>query len=147
MSNNNSRQKKTNEKGKAALGFEATLWATADKLRGNFDEAELKPHVLGLIFVKYISDAFTEKHAELQKEKAADPEDDDEYRIRQGRRKERQCKLRMPKCECRIWKDCSIRRSSFDISSGGMFVHSVEFVKAHANGDKPTYEVQTTNQG
>ena len=61
------------------LGFEATLWATADKLRGNLDAAEYKHVVLGLIFLKYISDAFAEKHAELQKEKGADPEDRDEY--------------------------------------------------------------------
>ena len=61
------------------LGFEATLWATADKLRGNLDAAEYKNVVLGLIFLKYISDAFEEKHAALQKEKGADPEDRDEY--------------------------------------------------------------------
>ena len=61
------------------LGFEATLWATADKLRGNLDAAEYKHVVLGLIFLKYISDAFEEKHAELQKDKGADPEDRDEY--------------------------------------------------------------------
>ena len=65
--------------GGSALGFEATLWATADKLRGNLDAAEYKHVVLGLIFLKYISDAFEEKHAELQKEKGADPEDRDEY--------------------------------------------------------------------
>ena len=43
------------------LGFEATLWATADKLRGNLDAAEYKHVVLGLIFLKYISDAFEER--------------------------------------------------------------------------------------
>src|SRR5205814_1385876 len=62
-----------------SLGFEATLWATADKLRGNLDAAEYKHVVLGLIFLKYISDAFEEKHAALRKEKGADPEDRDEY--------------------------------------------------------------------
>src|SRR4030088_3171095 len=61
------------------LGFEATLWATADKLRGNLDAAEYKHVVLGLIFLKYISDAFAEKHAALEKEKGTDPEDRDEY--------------------------------------------------------------------
>ena len=61
------------------LGFEATLWATADKLRGNLDAAEYKHVVLGLIFLKYISDAFEEKHAALQKEPGANPEDRDEY--------------------------------------------------------------------
>ncbi|HXC35067.1 MAG TPA: class I SAM-dependent DNA methyltransferase, partial [Candidatus Acidoferrales bacterium] len=63
----------------SALGFEATLWAAADKLRGNLDAAEYKHVVLGLIFLKYISDAFAEKHAALEKEKGADPEDRDEY--------------------------------------------------------------------
>ena len=62
-----------------ALGFEATLWATADKLRGNLDAAEYKHVVLGLIFLKYISDAFEERHAALKTEKGADPEDRDEY--------------------------------------------------------------------
>ena len=63
----------------SAPGFEQTLWATADKLRGNLDAAEYKHVVLGLIFLKYISDAFEEKHAALKKEKGADPEDRDEY--------------------------------------------------------------------
>jgi type I restriction enzyme M protein len=66
----------------SALGFEATLWATADKLRGNLDAAEYKHVVLGLIFLKYISDAFAERHAALTAEQArtgADPEDRDEY--------------------------------------------------------------------
>jgi len=62
-----------------ALGFETTLWAAADKLRGNLDAAEYKHVVLGLIFLKYISDAFAEKHTALEKEKGADPEDRDEY--------------------------------------------------------------------
>ena len=69
---------KTNETG-APLGFEAKLWAAADALRNNMDAAEYKHVVLGLIFLKYISDAFEERHAELQKEKHADPEDRDEY--------------------------------------------------------------------
>lgn len=66
----------------ATLGFEATLWAAADKLRNNMDAAEYKHVVLGLIFLKYISDAFEERHAQLQKEvsQGADPEDPDEYR-------------------------------------------------------------------
>ncbi|HTV48312.1 MAG TPA: class I SAM-dependent DNA methyltransferase [Phycisphaerae bacterium] len=63
----------------ANLGFEATLWAAADKLRGHMDAGEYKHVVLGLIFLKYISDAFEEKHTALQKEKGADPEDRDEY--------------------------------------------------------------------
>jgi len=63
----------------ANLGFEEKLWAAADKLRGHMDASEYKHVVLGLIFLKYISDAFEERHAELQKEKHADPEDRDEY--------------------------------------------------------------------
>jgi type I restriction enzyme M protein len=65
----------------AKLGFEQTLWAAADKLRGHMDAAEYKHVVLGLIFLKYISDAFEEKHAQLQAEadQGADPEDKDEY--------------------------------------------------------------------
>jgi len=61
--------KRTGSTGKngngSTLGFEATLWATADKLRGNLDAAEYKHVVLGLIFLKYISDAFAERHASL----------------------------------------------------------------------------------
>ena len=63
----------------ANLGFEQKLWAAADKLRGHMDASEYKHVVLGLIFLKYISDAFEERHAELLKEKHADPEDRDEY--------------------------------------------------------------------
>ncbi len=64
----------------ANLGFEAKLWLAADKLRSNMDAAEYKHTVLGLIFLKYISDSFEEKHAELTKEPGADPEDQDEYK-------------------------------------------------------------------
>jgi type I restriction enzyme M protein len=58
-------QKATNG---ANLGFEATLWAAADKLRGHMDAAEYKHVVLGLIFLKYISDAFEERRTSLEKE-------------------------------------------------------------------------------
>lgn len=64
----------------ANLGFEAQLWKAADALRNNMDAAEYKHVVLGLIFLKYISDAFEEYHTQLQKEPYADPEDPDEYR-------------------------------------------------------------------
>src|SRR5436309_2149059 len=66
----------------ANLGFEAKLWQAADALRNNMDAAEYKHVVLGLIFLKYISDAFEAKRAELEAQKAegADPEDRDEYR-------------------------------------------------------------------
>jgi type I restriction enzyme M protein len=65
----------------ATLGFEDALWSAADKLRNNMDAAEYKHVVLGLIFLKYISDAFQERHELLLKEKeqGADPEDPDEY--------------------------------------------------------------------
>lgn len=66
----------------ANVGYEAELWRMADALRGSMDAAEYKHVVLGLIFLKYISDAFEEKHAALEAERdqAADPEDPDEYR-------------------------------------------------------------------
>jgi len=66
----------------ATVGYEAELWQMADALRGSMDAAEYKHVVLGLIFLKYISDAFEEQHAKLLAEKAqgADPEDPDEYR-------------------------------------------------------------------
>ena len=66
----------------ATTGYEAELWRMADALRGSMDAAEYKHVVLGLIFLKYISDAFEETHARLEAERAegADPEDPDEYR-------------------------------------------------------------------
>ena len=65
----------------ATLGFESKLWQTADKLRSSMDAAEYKHVVLGLIFLKYISDAFSTLHADLtaQMDQGADPEDPDEY--------------------------------------------------------------------
>jgi type I restriction enzyme M protein len=68
--------------GGATVGYEAQLWQMADALRGSMDAAEYKHVCLGLLFLKYISDAFEEKHAALLAEKAqgADPEDPDEYR-------------------------------------------------------------------
>jgi hypothetical protein len=66
----------------ANVGYEAELWQMADALRGSMDAAEYKHVVLGLIFLKYISDAFEELYGKLVAEKAqgADPEDPDEYR-------------------------------------------------------------------
>jgi type I restriction enzyme M protein len=63
----------------ANLGFEEKLWAAADKMRGHMDAAEYKHVALGLIFLKYISDAFQERYDALKKEPHADPEDRDEY--------------------------------------------------------------------
>ena len=59
----------------ANLGFEDKLWMAADKLRGTMDAAEYKHVVLGLIFLKYISDAFADQYAALEREPYADPED------------------------------------------------------------------------
>ena len=78
------KQKATTEEPleKQPLGkLEATLWKAADKLRKNIDAAEYKHVVLGLIFLKYISDAFEELYARLKAEEelGADPEDRDEY--------------------------------------------------------------------
>lgn len=70
--------KKQNGNG-ANLGFEAQLWAAADKLRGNMEPSDYKHVALGLIFLKYISDAFEAKRAELLKEELADAEDPEEY--------------------------------------------------------------------
>ena len=66
----------------ANLGYEGELWKMADALRGSMDAAEYKHVVLGLIFLKYISDAFEEMHVRLEGERdqGADPEDPDEYR-------------------------------------------------------------------
>ncbi len=68
----------------ANIGFEAKLWLAADKLRSNMDAAEYKHVVLGLIFLKYISDTFEEHHAKLVAGKGeyagANPEDPDEYK-------------------------------------------------------------------
>jgi type I restriction enzyme M protein len=64
--------------------IEKQLWKSADKLRKNIDAAEYKHVVLGLIFLKYISDAFEELHSKLKSGKGdyagADPEDKDEYK-------------------------------------------------------------------
>ena len=74
---------RTNANG-AVLGFEQTLWLAADKLRKNIDAAEYKHIVLGLIFLKYISDSFETLHNKLiegkDEYKGADPEDADEYK-------------------------------------------------------------------
>ena len=61
------------------LGYEDKLWLAADKLRGSMDSGEYKHVALGLIFLKYVSDAFEEKYIELKEDKYADEEDIDEY--------------------------------------------------------------------
>src|SRR5438445_11913159 len=66
----------------ANVGYEAELWRMADALRGSMDAAEYKHVALGLLFLKYVSDAFEEQHAKLEADRksGADPEDPDEYR-------------------------------------------------------------------
>src|ERR1700744_3866938 len=61
------------------LGFEAELFKAADKLRGNLEPSEYKHVALGLIFLKYISQAFEAQYEKLKGEKFADPEDPEEY--------------------------------------------------------------------
>jgi type I restriction enzyme M protein len=77
-------KEKSKKNGAAVLGFEAKLWLAADKLRNNMDAAEYKHVVLGLIFLKYISDTFEEHRARLVAGKGdyagANPEDKDEYK-------------------------------------------------------------------
>jgi type I restriction enzyme M protein len=63
----------------ANVGFEDKLWAAADKLRGSMEAAEYKHVVLGLIFLKYISDAFEQRHQELVDEAEGFEEERDEY--------------------------------------------------------------------
>ena len=78
------RQPKTQTNGNgAATGYEADLWRMADALRGSMDAAEYKRVVLGLIFLKYISDAFQEAHARLEAEidQGADPEQRDAAQV------------------------------------------------------------------
>lgn len=61
------------------LGFTAELFKAADKLRGNLEPSEYKHVALGLIFLKYISDAFDGLHAKLSADEYADAEDPEEY--------------------------------------------------------------------
>ena len=66
----------------ALIGYEAELWEVANALRGSMDAAGYKHVVLGLVFLKYISDAFEECRKLLEQEPYADPEDPDEYRAK-----------------------------------------------------------------
>ncbi len=79
-------KKSTSSSSTANVGFEATLWQAADKLRSNMDASEYKHVVLGLIFLKYISDSFEELFGLLTQGAGeyagADPEDPDEYRAK-----------------------------------------------------------------
>jgi type I restriction-modification system DNA methylase subunit len=77
------RSTRSSNNNSANIGFEQKLWLDADKLRSNMDAAEYKHVVLGLIFLKYISDSFEEHHKKLvigEGEYAGgNPEDPDEY--------------------------------------------------------------------
>ena len=77
-----SNTKATPDDNGATVGYETKLWSMANTLRGSMDAAEYKHVVLGLIFLKYISDAFEEKHSQLEAQGTdeADPDDPDEYR-------------------------------------------------------------------
>ena len=78
------RRRGASDESAATVGYEAQLWQMADALRGSMDAAEYKHVVLGLIFLKYISDSFEEMFSKLQKGEGeyagADPEDKDEYK-------------------------------------------------------------------
>lgn len=65
--------------GSREIGFEDKLWKAADKLRSNMDAADYKHVVLGLLFLKYISDTFGEVYESLKKDPTSDSEDRDEY--------------------------------------------------------------------
>src|SRR5215207_4038281 len=74
------RTKTTKANGKGGnLGFEAEMFKAADKLRGNMEPSDYKHVALGLVFLKYISDAFEAKHASLLGEDPQAAEDKDEY--------------------------------------------------------------------
>ncbi len=63
----------------ADIGFEKQIWDSADILRGNVDASEYKHIILGLIFLKYISDKFEDKYNELVLEGEGFEDDEDEY--------------------------------------------------------------------
>lgn len=71
--------RKKKEENTAEIGFEEQIWRAADKLRGNIDASEYKNVVLGLIFLKYISDKFDQRYQELVEEGEGFEEDRDEY--------------------------------------------------------------------
>mgnify|MGYP005767799927 CR=1 FL=1 len=65
----------------AEIGFEEKIWAAADKLRGNIDASEYKHVILGLVFLKYLSDKFEERRQELIAEGDGFEEEKDEYTL------------------------------------------------------------------
>ena len=131
---------KSASNGGANLGFEAKLWLAADKLRNNMDAAEYKHVVLGLIFLKYISDTFEEHRAMLVAGKGdyagANPEDQDEY-------KAENVFWVPPAARCLVEMLAPYKGRIYDpcCGSGGMFVQSEKFVEAHGGrlGDISIY--------
>lgn len=79
MSKGGTKNTKASAKG-GDLGFEAELFKAADKIRANMEPSDYKHVVLGLIFLKHISDGFMAKRAELEKDYPEGVEDEDEYR-------------------------------------------------------------------
>jgi type I restriction enzyme M protein len=77
-----SRSKIDRKGNNANLGLEEKLWAAADKLRGHMDPAEYKHVLLGLIFLKHISDVFQEQHNILKNTEGVEPENRDEYQTK-----------------------------------------------------------------
>lgn len=79
-----SRKKATPDANSAIVGYEAKLWDMANALRGSMDAAEYKHVVLGLIFLKYISDAFEERRRDLEARisEGDDPDDQDQYTMK-----------------------------------------------------------------
>ena len=61
------------------LGFENRLWEMADKLRGNIESSQYKHVILGLVFLKYISDSFIERYLQIQEQFPGMEEDRDAY--------------------------------------------------------------------
>jgi len=113
MSNTISRQKKLNEKGTSALGFEAMLWPTADKSCGTLDTIQFK-HIGGLVFESLLS----------------------EFTSAEGKKGGQ---FYTPRSVVQLLVEMLApykgRVFAPSCGSGGMFVQSVEFVKAHANGN------------
>ena len=114
MTNNNS----------AAIGFEQQIWSAADILRGNMDAAEYKHVVLGLIFLKYISDKFDERYHELQADDD-DVEDRDAYA-------EVNVFFVPPVARWCVIAEAAHKEEIGAVIDGGMFVQSSDFVKSHS---------------
>lgn len=112
------------------LGFEADLFKAADKLRGNMEPSDYKHVALGLIFLKYISDAFEARHAQLLAEDPAAAEDKDEYLADNisPRSVVRTLVEMLEPYNGRVYDPCC--------GSGGMFVQSEKFVAEHGGAHR-----------